>query len=52
MLTEQEILTAIEPIYRNKTVARMALDITIDDYRAIEQAVIERLALNNPTTSR
>lgn len=44
MLTDQERLTAITPLYQNKTVARMALDVSIDDYRAIEQAMIQKLA--------
>lgn len=44
MLTDQEILTAITPLYQNETVARMALDVSIDDYRAIEQSVLAKLA--------
>ncbi len=44
ILTDQEILAAITSLYQSERFARMAIEVSTDDYRAIEQAVIAKLA--------
>ncbi len=44
MLTKQELLKALTPLYQNESVARIALGVSIEEYRAIEAAVLSKLA--------
>lgn len=42
-LTDEEILLAISPFYKDTLTRRAAIEVSIDEYRAIEQAVWEKL---------
>ena len=42
-LTDEEILLAISPFYKDTLTRRAAIEVSIDEYRAIEQAVISRI---------
>jgi hypothetical protein len=41
-LTDEEMLAAIRPMYRSEGIAQNALDLSKDEYRAIEAALKEK----------
>lgn len=42
MLTDEEIKDAIRHLYKDETALQMSIDITLNEYRAIEQAVLKK----------
>ena len=47
LLTQQEIFEAIRPLYATESIAKMGIELSMDDCRAMEQKIMSKCIVNS-----